>query len=83
MTLMNRQKKQQVVDLIVAVVLLLGALAGLFQILDFPERARMWPMFVIVALLIFVGLHLFNVLRGLFQARVKEAQQQNSRIGGE
>ena len=72
---MNKQRKQQVVDLIVAVLLVLAALAGLLQILDFPERARMWPMFVIVALLIFVGLHLFNVLRTIFQASVNESQQ--------
>lgn len=71
---MNKQRKQQVVDLVVAVLLLLGALAGLLQILDFPERARMWPMFVIVALLIFVGLHLVKVLRTLFRASVNESQ---------
>lgn len=69
---MKPQKKPQLIDLIVAVVLLLGALAGLLQVLGFSQRARMWPLFVIASLLIFVGIHLFNLLRGLFRARVGE-----------
>lgn len=69
---MKPQKKPQLIDFIVAVVLLLGALASFVQILGFPERARMWPFFVVAALLIFVGIHFFNLLRGLFQTRLKE-----------
>ena len=80
---MKAQEKEQLLDVIVAVILLLGALAGLFQILDFPERARMWPTLVISALLFFVGLHLFNLLRGYLLARSRGSQQNNTEIRGE
>jgi hypothetical protein len=69
---MKTQKKPQLVDFVVAIVLLLGALASFLHILGFPDRARMWPLFVVAALLIFVGIHLFNLLRGLLQARVSD-----------
>jgi len=68
---MKPQKKTQLIDFIVAVALLLGALASFLQILRFPDRARMWPFFVVAVLLIFVAIHLFNLLRGLLQAREK------------
>ncbi|MEJ2134876.1 MAG: hypothetical protein P8X86_06470 [Desulfofustis sp.] len=79
---MNTPKKLQLIDLIVAVVLLLGALAALLQILELPERARMWPTLVIVALILFVGLHLINLLRGLFKARSTGSQQSDSPFRG-
>ena len=80
---MKAQEKAQLLDVIVAVILLLGALAGLFQILDFPERARMWPTLVISTLLIFVGLHLLNLIRGFLLTRSRGSQQSDSKIRGE
>ena len=70
---MNAQEKPQMIDIIVTIVLFLVALAGLLQTLNFPGRAGMWPTFVIVALILFVGLHLLNLLKAVRKARVNES----------
>lgn len=79
---MNAQKKSQLIDFIVAIILCLGALACLLQSLKFPGRAGMWPTFVMVALLLFVSLHILILLRGILQKRFRESKNTDSQIRG-
>lgn len=75
---MNVIRKPQLTEFIVAIVLLLGALVGFLQSLKFPGRAGMWPTFVMVALLLFTGLHFLNLLRVLFQSKSGKSLQPDS-----
>jgi hypothetical protein len=50
-------------DLITTLLLFIAGLAGLYQSMQFPARSGMWPKFVMVSLILFVGLHLVSLLR--------------------
>ena len=65
---MGSETKPQPLDIIVTIIIFAAALAGLYQSMTFPGRAGMWPTFVMVSLLLFVGLHLINLFRKLLQA---------------
>jgi hypothetical protein len=60
---MAKRSRLSVLDLITTICLFIGGLVGLYQSLQFPDRSGMWPTFVMVALVLFVGLHLFNLIR--------------------
>ncbi|MBT8362310.1 MAG: hypothetical protein HKP41_03345 [Desulfobacterales bacterium] len=64
---MAAQNSLRLLDLITTTFLFFASIAGLYQALNFPDRSGMWPTFVMASLLLFVGLHLVNLLRGLIR----------------
>jgi hypothetical protein len=62
---MVSRSRASLLDLITTTCLLFAGLWGLYQSLQFPDRSGMWPTFVMVALILFVGIHLFNLIRQL------------------
>jgi len=64
---MAAQSSIRLLDLITTIFLFVASIAGLYQALNFPDRSGMWPTFVMTSLLLFVGLHLVNLLRGMMR----------------
>lgn len=60
---MAAYSRNQLIDLITTIFLFVIAIVGLYKSLEFPGRSGMWPTFVMVALLISAGVHLFNLFR--------------------
>ena len=71
---MSKQSKSHLLDIIVTAAIFMAGLAGLYQALQFPGRSGMWPTFVMVALLLFVGVHLTNLFRKLMQTDTKQEE---------
>ena len=68
---MADRSRASMLDLITTICLFIAALAGLYQSLQCPDRSGMWPTFVMVALVLSVGLHLFNLIR---QSRIPDGE---------
>ena len=66
---MATDSRNDLIDLITTIFLLIIAIAGLYMSLEFPGRSGMWPTFVLVALLVSAGVHLFNIFRKLRQPK--------------
>jgi len=64
---MANHSRNELIDLITTIFLFVIAIVGLYMSLEFPGRSGMWPTFVLVALLVSAGVHLFNVFRKLRQ----------------
>ena len=60
---MASRRRSSLLDLITTTCLLFAGVAGLYQSMQFPDRSGMWPTFVMVSLILFVGVHLFNLIR--------------------
>ena len=60
---MKRQRSEWLADLAVTGVLLAIGIAGLAMAAGFPERARLWPMSIMIVLIAFCAVHLINILR--------------------
>ena len=64
---MATHSRNELIDLLTTIFLFVIAIVGLYMSLEFPGRSGMWPTFVLVALLVSAGVHLFNVFRKLRQ----------------
>ena len=64
---MATHSRSDLIDLITTIFLFIIAIVGLYMSLEFPGRSGMWPRFVLVALLVSAGVHLFNIFRKLRQ----------------
>ena len=64
---MATHSRNDLIDLITTIFLFVIAIVGLYMSLQFPGRSGMWPTFVLVALLVSAGVHLFNIFRKLRQ----------------
>jgi len=69
---MATDDRQKLLDIITTILLFSAGAVGLYLSLGFPGRAGMWPTFVMSALLVFAGLHLFNLFRGMKQPDQQE-----------
>jgi len=77
---MAAQSSIRLLDLITTIFLFVASIAGLYQALNFPDRSGMWPTFVMASLVLFVGLHLVNLLRGLIrQHQHKEVAKESTK----
>ena len=68
---MATHSRNDLIDLITTIFLLIIAIVGLYMSLEFPGRSGMWPTFVLAALLVSAGVHLFNIFRKLRQPEKK------------
>ena len=62
---MATRSPAKLLDIITTIFLFIIGIAGLYKSLEFPDRSGMWPTFVMMALIITVAVHLFNLFRGL------------------
>ncbi len=45
-------------DILISIILICVGIAGLYMIQDFPDRAAMWPSWIMMLLIFFPALHL-------------------------
>ena len=64
---MATHRRTDLIDLLTTILLFVIALVGIYKSLEFQGRSGMWPTFVMVAMLVSVGVHLFNLFRKLRQ----------------
>lgn len=79
---MAAHSRPEPIDTITTIFLFIFAIIGLYQALQFPGRVGMWPTFVMAALLISVGVHLFNLFRKFRQTGRDELPENSRRSDG-